>query len=581
MIRTRVSAAALRMCACGLVAVTSALALAKPPAVLDRIPGDALIVVTVPDMARLNKDVKAFGTASGAPMDNMEPLQMVTALLDTPGLNASGGAALAVMSLPNGGEAEPQMVLVAPVKDFAQMVRGLGGEPGSGVVEAQAMGENVFLKDIGGGYAVLGPSRDVVESFDGAGGRMETHVARLGKTGDRITSASDITIVANVEGLRPMIQQGMEQFKNQMEMMAMMMGPQAAQMEQSFAMMQAVGDAFQRDATVGLIGFDMSAEGIAIDMGANFRAGSPSASLMQGSGDSSKLTSRLPDMPFLFAFAADMKNAGLRGLMREVIDLQKQAMPDAAQMSFLKAEMFEKVDGMTGMWGSPQSLMGAVFANSVIFQQCSDPASVMGAAKEAMAAMDGKTIQGVTYKTSYTAGGATVGDRKVDTWSMRASFDMNNPNAMQMQQAAMMMWGAAGGPSGYIAPTKNGYVQTFAPNSDLTGKAIAAAEAGNGLGAGERLKAAAANLPKDRSFEAYVGVKDILDTVTLFMGMMGMQMEQPVPDKITPIAMGGVMGDGGVFVRTYAPASTIKTIADMIPKQGGGGAGMDDDDAEF
>jgi hypothetical protein len=152
---------------------------------------------------------------------------------------------------------------------------------------------------------------------------------------------------------------------------------------------------------------------------------------------------------------------------------------------------------------------------------------------------------------------------------------------MQMQQATMMMWGPSGGPSGYIATTKNGYVQTFSQNGDLTGKAIAAADAGNGLGAGERLAAAAANLPKDRSLEAYVGVKDILDTVTMFMGMMGMQMEQPVPEKITPIAMGGVMGDGGMFLRTYAPASTIKTIAEMIPQQGGGGADGMDDDAEF
>ena len=71
------------------------------------------------------------------------------------------------------------------------------------------------------------------------------------------------------------------------------------------------------------------------------------------------------------------------------------------------------------------------------------------------------------------------------------------------------------------------------------GRALEAAKSGSGLTSDAGLKDVQSQLPADRSFEAQIGVKSIMETVIGFMGMMGGGPANfNVPQDLPPIGLG-------------------------------------------
>jgi hypothetical protein len=553
------------------------LAQADVPAAMDRAPTSTEVAIAIKNVGQFDTRLKAMTGSLG--VDNAE-LGPVGQLISLPGLNKDGSAAI-LLSYKARGDANapdkadagsnpsrPDMIAVLPVADFAGFVKGLGTEEKGKITLKDEFGGRVYyIKDIGGGFAAMAQSAEELAAFDGKPGNKAAHEKILGKVGSQINDASEAILIANMDLLRPKMEAGLAQMAEQTQAMAQMAGPQGEQLQGQLKMFQAAGEAFVKDASVGIIGLGLSDTGMSMDFGAQFKEGTESAKLFAAPGNSAAILSHLPAQPFYFAMAGDLSSAGIKQLFRKAVDMQKAGLPKDAKMDDgTLAMIVRNIDTLNNfgmvMGASPGGLMGGLFANTTYFAGTSKPQDFLASQKATIESMNGVALNGITYKTTYTTNAVTVEDAKVDQWAMQMQVDPNNPAAMQIQQMQSMMFGM-GGLSGYNAATDSGVVAVMSQNTPLLTAAIKAAKDGKGLGEDALLKDAQKNLPEGRSFEGYIGVKALLDTASGFMAMMGGGTAYQTPAQVAPIAMGGTTNDGGLRMKLFVPASTIKTIGDF------------------
>jgi len=565
-----IAGAAMSMAA---LTLAPAFALADVPPAMDRVPTDAAVVISMKNVGQFYSSINTVAKSLKLPMEAMDGLSKAGDMLKMEGLNGDGSAAVAIMSLDeNAGE--PPVVMVIPVKDFAVWSKALGGG-GAGIQELTIEGEPAFAKDIGGGFAALSPNRGLVEGFAGKGGNSKAHESLMGPVGRAIAESNSSFIVANMQTLAPKIREGYQKAKEQMDDARAMMGGGGG--ANPLAAADEVMESFLRDATSGVIGFNASEAGIKFEFGSQFKEGSEFASYFGAKGSASSLISTLPTQPFLFSVAFDSSSPGLRTLMKKFVAQAEKA--DGGMMAGLNPlAMMEKFDGMAFSMGASPALMGGMFLNTTAYVKTSDPAGYVKSVKEIFTGLNGKSVEGVTYQTTFESGGGKVGGKAVDTWGMRMQIDPNNPAAQQLGQMQMMLFGPTG-LSGYIAQTDGGVVMTYAKNSDLMTKALDAAKAKNGLNSDAGVKSVSDQFPAGRSFEAYIGVHSILETALGFAGMMGAAPPDfQLPDNLPPIGISGTTADGGVRMTAFMPTKVMLTIKSLAEQMGGGMGGGGDEE---
>ncbi len=553
-------------------------ALAGLPGAIDRMPNDALAVISIRSVSELKADLDKMGDKLPQLKQALSegPMGMILAM---PGMNPEGSVAAAFVGKTfdmNGDH--PAMVAVIPVTDAKKFFESVGATATGDTYTADFDGNPAHMKDIGGGFVAMAPTAELLAGFDGKPGKGAAHAKRLGSSGSSLADTADVLVFADLAKLKPMIDQGVAQMKQQMEMVAMMAGPQGEQMTQMGSMIESVANLLTAEGDLAIMGTTITGAGISFDAGAQFKEGTESFKAMQVKGDSMGALTRIPNVPYLFAMSADTSNATIKSFLNTMASLQGQ------NASFMPpAEMMNKLDGMSFVLGTSPALMGGgLFANSVVFQQTKDAKGLLSATKDMMSKMNNSSANGFKISTSYKDADSTIGGTQVDSWSVRMSVDPNDPNAMMAQQgmqAMMMIWGATGGPSGYYAPTASGVVQTLSKNSMLMEKALQVAGEGNGLGSDKILAGTAGQLPKDRSAEVYVGVGEIIKTAAGFAAMMGMSMDLSVPENLAPIGMSISTTGGAASTRFFVPMDVITTISD-IQKQMQGDMGGEADEAE-
>lgn len=538
-------------------------------AALDRVPAGTPIVVAVPSLAKLQAAMNTFGQTFGMPMD-FGPMAEIGKALGIEGLNQNGSAALAIMAGEDGRvdfDNEPPMVLVLPVTDYAKFVQAGGGDASAAVAEVDPFEEGVpaYTKNLGGGYAAMGPDKALIEGFTGAAGNAGAHRAFLGVNGGAAVEASAISIVASISALAPDITEAMEGVKAQMDMMAQMGG---GNMAGQAAAIDAFMTALTRDGQSAVLGLGVGDAGMSLNLAAQFKEGSEAAGFLSSKGAAGGLLDRVPNQPYLFAFAMDTMSPGIKALMKKAMQGAADADPEAAKAMGLTDAMIrqiDSVDGMSMMMGvSPAMMMTGLFANSTLYVKTKDAKGYAAAVKEMCGKMNGQTVQGFTYQTSYAAGAKEVEGVSVDEWSMKMEPDPNDPMAAQTMMAMSALFGPEGGFSGYIAPADSGLVFTYAKNDQLLGQALGAAK-GGGLGADAGVKAVGAALPADRTMEGYIGIGHILDMVMGFAAMMGGPApDVEIPDDLPPIGLGASTHSGGARMVVFAPTRVLTTIQKLI-----------------
>ncbi|MFN0133310.1 MAG: hypothetical protein ACKVW3_12390 [Phycisphaerales bacterium] len=529
----------------------------------DRVPSDAVVSISMKNVGAFYASLDKMAKSLRIPADAMGDFAKMGDMIGMQGFNKDGSAAIAIMGLEE-KDGQGPVVMILPVSNYAAYATSLGGK-GAGLEEVNFGDEKGFIKDIGGGFAAIGPLKEVVEAFAGKGGNGAAHEAMMGTVGKKIADASDTFISANIAALAPKAKEGMKKMKDDM---AQMGGAQADQL----AGMMSLADDFLRDASAAFMGFKATDFGVSMDFGAQFKPGTEMAGFCAGGGSSTALANSLPNQPFLFAMAMDTSAPGVRAMMKKMSAMNGQAAGMFGGIGPM--DMLDKVDGIGFSLGQSPALMGGLFLNTTMFAKTSDPAGYSKMMKDTFAKMNGQTVEGTTFTTSYEAGASKVAESAVDAWGMKMAMDPDDPNSAMMGQVQMMLFGPSG-LSGYVAPVKNGVVVTYSKNSALLEQAMKASQNGDGMGSDAGVKGVAERLPAGRSMEMYIGVKAIMETAVGFLGMMGGGPANfEVPKDLPPIGIGAVPADGGLRASVVIPnqvISSIKKLIDEMEGEEGGG----------
>ncbi|HHN77381.1 MAG TPA: hypothetical protein ENK11_01725 [Phycisphaerales bacterium] len=345
-------------------------------------------------------------------------------------------------------------------------------------------------------------------------------------------------------------------------------------------------DVIKRDGSVAVVSFDTGGEGIAMDAGVCFRGGTPSAGMFHAEGDTASLVKALPRTDYLVAYALDSSNKSLRGLlenMLDVISMQGSAMD-------MKG-LFEQATGFSGLIGSsPAALGGAgLLARQITYTRCDNPAETIGVARSAIEKLNGQSVDGMNYTTSYQPGADEVEGVKVDTYSFQTQMAPEAAGGMGgMVDPAMiqnLLFGMAGGPNGFVAGVDHGVYTTVTKNTELLKSAFHAAKGGDNLLGNEMLAKVAPKLQQNRIAEAYIAIDQIYNAFGPFAQMLG-AIDAFEPLEPTPPLGFSLRGDGGALLgRIYLPTETIGFLSEMAQKMemddGMGGMGDDEPEPDF
>lgn len=547
-----------------------------PPAV-DRLPQDALVVASVRNLGELRQNMERIAGLVDVPVEEGGFAEFVE-LLDQPGVNADGSAAMAVLPGEENEEGEPPMVAVLPVSDFAAFVKAFGGT-GEGPVEmVQIDGNDVFIKNLEGGFAAMSDREELLAAFAGEAGSAAAFEKMLGPVGQNIAESANLLVITNIPALAPAIREGYEMQKEQMLGMAAAMNPGQ---EANTALIDHLVETFLRDAQAGVMGLSAGEGGISLDFGAQFKEGSELAGRFDAEGQAASLLGNLPDMPYYFAMATDVSSAGIKGMIKQLADVAAEADPEGAKAMGVTDTLMKQLDNIDGvgflLGTSPALMGGGILINSVQFIKTDDPAAYIESTKAYLTQLDDTEIQGVKYDTAFEPAAATVAETEAAAWSVRMQLDPADPMAQQMQMSQMMIFGPTGGPGGFIAPAEGGVVMTFSRNSQLLEQALTAAATPEGLGTDETLKGVQGSLPAGRVFEGYIGTKSILETAMGFIGMMAGPIDFQPPADLPPVGLGGTTDSGGVRMNIFVPNQVITTFKDLGAAVEEAQGGMEDE----
>lgn len=566
----------------GSLAVLSLPALAGTPKAMTMVPGDAEVVVVMPNVGELLRDMDMVNVMMGE-MGNAEMLMVTSMVRGMPGVNLEGSAAV-VLDMQDDWDEEPDAVVLLPVTSFADLTQ--GRKAVNGIVEFPMGNDPIYFRDIGGGYAAMSNNTKVLGSFTPASHTMEQAQAMLGTAGSRAAEANDVMVYLNLDSVRPMLEESFGDLEEQGDMLEMMMGEQAAQGFDTFmhAYKTAVADGH---AVVGGISFDAQT-GFAMDFGLQFSEGSDSAAMFNNNGNAGAYFNRVPEMDFFYAQAFDLRGSGIQNMMSEYMGMVND-MDTTGMFGGMDLEkLMKQFHGGAQILGTSSPMgMSGMLANTVMYTEGGDPQSTIESMREMYSSMNKMNADGVNVTANFSDQTEEVNGIEAYAHSMKIDIDaagmggggFGAPDPAMMMQ---MMYGPSGGPSGYAAKAGEGMVYTFSKDAELLSKAYNAANGKNTMMKNAGIASAAALLPDNRVMEAYVGVDHILNTVGPILMMFGIVPEFEPIDGLTPIAMGATADGGGVMLRTVLPLETIQNVMEMIPEDmmGGGGNDWDDDDDE-
>ena len=537
------------------MALCASAGLAETPAVLAHVPASSEVFVVIPHEGDLLSDLAAMNTVD------------------------AGG--------------EPEATILLPISDLEQFSKspfmaGQGASFNGGVASLEMDGNPLHMRDLGD-FTVASNNKDAVMAFE-AGDFLAANGAALGKGGDEAVSASDIMIVGNLGQLDGLIGEAMSQMEQQMNFVAMMGG--GDQVMQGFRAIESAVSTLREEGSVGMLSIDAGLDGVAFDMGVSFKEGSDSAATFDVPSDSGSLLGALPNDSFLMAYSLDSSADGLRGILTEMAAMQQE---QAGGMDMGWAANFEHSSGASGMVGTSPAAMGGagLLSKQITYTRAKDTGKAVAAMANSLGEMDGQSMMGMKYATSYDADGGEVNGVKVGTYSIKTSMDGDGgmgggPMGMMMDPAMInsMLFGMSGGPSGYVAAVDGGYYTTTSKNSELLPAAMEAGKAGERLGGSELLKQVQAKLQPGRFSEAYVSVDQLMNTFGPFAQMMGMVDAFEPMEAMQPVGMSAVATGGGLRARMYFPAGTLGNMvefasqfedAGMMPMGGMG----DDSEPDF
>lgn len=576
----------------GVAATVAAVAAVQPvsagvPAALSQAPRDAQLVFIVPSMSQFSGKLAMLNQNLGLDIpelaDALGAFKAVTGIGDA--LNDTGSGMLVIHDMASviGTGAEPDILLILPVTDYAAFVASFqeeGAAPaGAGVTQvAMPDGQTGFARE-SGGYAILGSKEDAVANFT-PGGDAGVIGNRVGTLGAKCLSECDAAVYIDLEALAPTLVPkidqaiaGMNTNMNDAAQMGMM-DPSGLEMMNAMMPLYASAAKSVLQSSEGVVfALDISEHGVGITKAANFKADSAVMKYLPGgNGNIGSVLARLPQSSYIAAAAFDAEAIAFSDLMEAAINAMPQ---DNAQFELYRKAlpMVKQIQQYAGVFYTPAPdamMTGTGALNMLQTYKVKDSAGYMQQTKEYIKSLNGTELPimgmpmaaggqppAMTYNTSYTDNALQLDGVQVDQYSMQ----------VQMPQEMMMQMGPAAGFmqmftnfTGYAAQADGYYLASTTLDQQLMAKGLATGKTGDGMGTGDTLSQVREKaIPDGAIAEAYISLGGIIETVGPMAMMFGVPAIE-VPQDLPPVAMGlGVDGTSAAG-RLYVPNDTTRFI---------------------
>lgn len=527
--------------------------MAEPPAALDRVPAGAGVVVAIRNFERFEAESRKVAEALRMDPTAIAGLDQLKKALDWPGVRKDGS--FAVFSLPGADQGDPEaMVALVPMADPAAAVKAAGGKEGD-IITLPMPEREVYMRDAGGGWGLFGLSHESVKNAPTASGQSGAHVARMGRTGG-IAESADLLVIADGATAKPALAGVRDRVESSNNAVRMLTGDRDRSKpgEPPAAPDAAPAYDYLDDVSTTVAGITLGEAGMTFDFGGVFREGSRAARALTGGGRSGDLIARLPAQQAYVTLGADLSVPAVRSIMDGMADADNAPPILNAIITSMKSS-----DGVAMSMGqTPGGVMGGtLLASTITYLSTPKPAEMLAAIRAGQASINGKAMGPATAAVEHKPDQPLrdMNEQLVDTWTTTLTFDETAAGSADME---MILSTVLGGNmfSTMAAATDKGVYMALSKNSRLMRSAITASRGERP--ANDPLAGTRAMLQDGRSFEMYLGVKPILEAVR--DGFMLDDAAMPLPEAVSPVAMGAAVHDGALHVRVAVPRDAMGPI---------------------
>lgn len=581
----------------GAVAIVLAMLLASSlrAQVLKSVPGDALLAIKISNLQQTSDKVKKLaedlGIAAMVPQfaDPIAAIQEQTNIRQ--GLDLAGELAFVFMDPAHtGGDPDDAFLVLVPVSDYAAFLTNFAGAKTEGAVTEVEIGRTTFIANWGK-YAAIGVNKDAIAKQPSGPGLSIPALSA------KEIAGKDAILYANFAALRTKLVPQLQEHRPQLVAMmedALKNEPAAAKFVPVLkaALNQAlnVAEEFLNDADAATVGISIAPEGINSTVMAEFKSGSYIAntvSAMNAKNTDAPLLAGLPEGKYLFYGGGVSDPAVNSKLVSDLIDpIVKELAavgPEGKAIEDYVATIKTYIASQKGQnFGvlAPTGAIGAEPLLQFISVQSGDAQSMAASYTKMIdqqtQVMKSFNVPGTAAITpTHTARAKTLDGVTFDTIVTKVDMNAQDPQAMQQAQIMNMMYGPQGAVVNYgVVGDK---LLTVSGVSDaVVSSAIAAVKANSAPLAGlERVKAVAAQLPKQRLAVIYVPVDEIATTVLNYARQFGAGMNVQLPPDLPPVGVTVATQGTAMRVDSHIPTTLIQSMVaagmQAAMQMGGGG----------
>jgi len=569
--------------------------------VLDSVPGDALLVVKVTNLANVSAKVAKFANTLG--LDQFEPklADPLGAVQESSGVRAgldpAGDLAIVMVDPAKNGLAEDDSVLVLiPITDYAAF---LGNFKDAANAEAAGVSK-VTMPDSPkpgyvadwGKYAALSPAEVLV-------GKKPTGV-KVGGLSAKQLNEKDVVVYGNFKELKKLLTPELEKVRGQaIADIDKKMGAEAEDKARYAPLAKVVvnqlfsiASSFLRDVDGATFAVNLNDDGIAATLLADFEAGSyigKQFSALKSTDDS--LLTGLPAEKYLVlgGWSADPEIFGK--LIDDILDpavTELNALGEEGAPIVKFVEAFRKgidvSEGQTIGLVAPTGQIGQAALIQAIILQHGEPKAINASMQEYVTSMEGMMSalgggQPSLTATTFKPAAKTVDGVAFDEFKTAFNINPGTPEEQQALQFLNLLYGPNGA-TGYSAPVDDNTLLVVSGGDDaMLQSALAAAKAKDqSLAKGEGISLVARNLPLNRVGAFYIDLGEIGSTALNYAGQFGIPINVQLPPGLPPIGVTLATEGPAARVDCFVPTTLIQSLvaAGMqaaMQFQGGGGGG--------
>lgn len=549
--------------------------------VLDQVPGDALVVVKVKKLDAFSKKVAAYAKSLGLDQQAAELNDPLAAVVEkaklSKGLNRGGDLVVAFLDPAQfGGNPEQSVLVLVPTSDYKAFLTNFttSTDAGGGVskVTPQDGPKDVFVANWGT-YAAMSPAQAVL-------GKKPNGLKLTGLSAEESTG-KDVVLYANIKAVRTKLLPELK--KRRAEMLGQIKtgldGPGMAKFlplaEAAAGQMLNVVEGFLTDAHSATVSLNMTENGVNLTTAADFDPTSYLGKMaLQSKPATGPLLAGLPDRKYFF-FAGGKSDPELNAqlwtdLLNPIIK-ELGAVPETAKLAAAMESMKKGMAATTGFAVGYVAPTGPLGQESVLQQIAvirGDSKAVQQSQRDTMAAMNDlmkmlpqQAGQAGAVTFDYKPGARTVAGVPFDAFETKMNFPEDDPQSQQAKQMLAFIYGPTGmtGVLGAVDPKT--VVSVQGGDEKLITDAVTASKANaDTLGAQAGVRGVSVEMPKNRSFEAYLDLGTLVSTGARYARGFGLPVNVKLAADLPPVGFAGGTDATAVRVDVHVPNRLVQGL---------------------